>query len=80
MKAKIIEKEKEKKFEPIVVELTIESEEELCDLWHRLNISPSTIEAFDNYNIGQLKYGVYGKSNSFWLAINKFVAEKNLSK
>ena len=36
MKAKIIEKEK--KFEPIKIELTIESEEELCDLWHRANV------------------------------------------
>jgi len=35
MKAKIIEKEN--KFEPITIELTIESEEELCDLWHRVN-------------------------------------------
>jgi hypothetical protein len=30
---------KEKTFEPITLEITIESEDELVDLWHRLNLS-----------------------------------------
>ncbi len=36
MKAKIIKNKP--KFEPIRLEISIESKEELCDLWHRLNM------------------------------------------
>ncbi len=53
MKAKIIEKEKEVKFEPITIELTIESEEQLCDLLNRLNPLGCDI---DGINSGWLKF------------------------
>lgn len=43
MKATTIEKEK--KFEPSHIELIIESEEELVELWHRLNIAHADMQA-----------------------------------
>lgn len=77
MKATIIETKKQ--FEPIEIKLVIESEEELCDLWHRLNISPSYIMSADGYDMELLKHGVTGGISSFWVAINKFVRENNLA-
>jgi len=32
-----------KAFNPIKIELVIESKEELCDLWHRMNLSAVTV-------------------------------------
>lgn len=37
MKTEVLNKKKE--FEPIKLKITIESEQEFCDLWHRLNES-----------------------------------------
>lgn len=42
MKAEI--KIEDQKFNPIKIELTIESEQELCDLWHRFNASKAHID------------------------------------
>jgi len=42
---KVEVKQVEKKFEPIELVITIESEEELCSLWHRLNLSPSVVNS-----------------------------------
>lgn len=50
---KVEVKEKEKEFQPIELAITIESEEELCSLWHRMNESATYI----NKNIlHELKY------------------------
>ena len=40
---KVEVKEVEKKFEPIELVITIESEEELCSLWHRLFLSSNVV-------------------------------------
>lgn len=40
---KVQVKEKPKTFEPIEIKLTIESEEELCDLWHRTAVEPNVL-------------------------------------
>lgn len=39
-------KEKEQEFKPIKLEITIESKEELHELWHRLNIAPCDLEPY----------------------------------
>ena len=36
---KIEEINKKQEFQPIELKITIESEEELCNLWHRFNLS-----------------------------------------
>ncbi len=41
------------KFEPIEIRITVESEEELCDLWLRHNLSGKTV---DKENGCYLKY------------------------
>ena len=37
-------KKTSQEFRPITIELTIESKDELLDLWHRMNMSPRRIE------------------------------------
>jgi hypothetical protein len=54
MKAEIIETKKQ--FEPIEIKLVIESEEQLCDLWHRLNIGRKIFESPEYANKNELKY------------------------
>ena len=48
MKISIVKQEKT--FKPIVLNITIESEEELCALWHRMNIAGSTIRDTSQYS------------------------------
>lgn len=50
MKVKLKEK-KNKDFKPIKISLTIESEQELCDLWHRLNIDRSDVNEVDTWDL-----------------------------
>lgn len=78
MKAKLIEKEKELKFQPITIQLTIENEMELCALWHRLNMSVSSIEGSDYKSIGDLKYSFEDDNSSLWNIIDEQIAKNRL--
>ena len=78
MKTKVIEKEKEVKFEPITIHLTIENEQELCALWHRLNMSVSSIEEVGYASIDTLKYTFDGDSSILWNIINEQIVKKGL--
>ena len=52
---------KKSKFRPISIKLIIESEEELCDLWHRTNVSQIKLqEIIEDY----LKHGCDGTSSN----------------
>lgn len=74
MKAKIIEKQK--KFESITIELTIESAEELCDLWHRLNIG-AVASDYGSYDV--LKHHFSSDVNySMWSTLNTLILDLNL--
>jgi len=74
MKAKIIEKEN--KFEPITIELTIESEEELCDLWHRVNTNEIEI-----ISTNDLKHKANGDGcDELYNILNEYVHVLNLRK
>jgi len=77
MKATIIETKKQ--FEPIEIKLVIESEEELCDLWHRTNISSRKINEMEDYDTSQLKHGVIA-SCTFWDTLEELVEKHNLTK
>ena len=73
---KIQVKEESNKFEPIELTLTIESEEELCDLWHRFNASVYDI---DKESVDYLKHKsitLYDK----WEVIDDLVKQRNLYK
>ena len=44
MRCKVVEEKKVKKFEPITIEVTFESEEEVAYYYNALNISYSRVE------------------------------------
>lgn len=48
-KCKIIESHKEETFEPITLQITIESADEFREMWHRMNLSVVTVrdESFE---------------------------------
>ncbi len=69
-------KEVVKKFEPIELNITIETEEELCDLWHRLNISdPVVLGGITD----KLKYNlIEDRDYKLWSKIDELVESNNL--
>jgi len=74
MKVKVNNKE----FQPIELTITIESEKELCDLWHRLNLSKNEIDSYINT---KLKYESSTQSSfSLWEILNNLVKKYNLKK
>lgn len=73
MKVETVEKTD---FQPIELKITIETPQELCDLWHRANESLSNI----NENISDdLKYEAMGGSVFFDL-LDELVEKNNLYK
>lgn len=44
MKVENVTPKPSKKFQPITFTVTIESEKELQEMWHRLNVSPSRLK------------------------------------
>lgn len=64
-------------FEPITLEITIESEQELCSLWHRLNESAGII----NNNLDNaLKHKCDESLIIFFKKIDVIVESKDLYK
>lgn len=67
---------KEKGFQPIKLKITIESEEELCSLWHRMNVNSKNI---DIHSQDTLKYksctGIF-----LYEKLNYLVKKHNLKK
>jgi len=60
-----VEVTEEEKFEPIEIKLTIESEQELCDLWHRFNAVEGRFNKGGEYvGCGSLKYGACDASSA----------------
>ena len=70
-------KETETKFEPITITLTIESEEELCDLWHRINLAPDVINEHITYH---LKHKTSISSMEFFNKLDSEMERLKLSK
>ena len=63
-------------FQPIELKLTIESERELCNLWHRMNVSEDTVNRNTNEDIRYMcnDEGVL----EFWSKLNELVTKYNL--
>ena len=61
-------------FKPIELKITIESEEELCDLWNRVNTSMNDIPK-ENF----LKHECFD-SIGLWTKLNRLVIKNNLYK
>ena len=74
------------KFEPIELTITIESEKELCDLWHRFNLTKMDMSdklCFENeYREDYEKFLKHKLSNArgVWEKLNELVEIKNLKK
>ena len=71
MKVKVNTK---KEFQPIELTITIESEEELCDLWHRLNVSKNVADTQSNNDLKHRCIDTY----SLWNEIDDLVDINNL--
>ena len=69
--------EQVKEFKPIKLTITIETEEELCSLWHRLNASKATVlkDSGSHY----LKHGV-STNHVLWCRLEELVNVNNLNK
>lgn len=72
---KVEVKEGEKKFTPIVLEVVVESEAELCDLWYRMNASKRTI---DDTQGCLLRHRCLPAGSYFLIALDGLVKEKGL--
>lgn len=75
MKAEITSKKKE--FEPITIELTIESEEELCNLWLRASLGPYII---NKETVSVLKFNADHSDSGLFYALDDEVKRLNLYK
>ena len=53
-KARIIEIEEEPKFKPFKLEITIESEEDLVNLWNRMYLTNKSIDSFNPHGSSKL--------------------------
>jgi len=83
MKVRQIKKEEEKKFKPITLEMTFETEEEAIEFWHRMNVI-----GFNDYaNSRQMKYrkGIEkghlrrtGMARACYCMINDALAEQGI--
>ena len=77
MKAELNTKEKPQ-FEPIKITITIESEEELCDLYHRINIGTGSLESVDYEPLNSLKYGFSSNALNLFNVLDDLIHSRNL--
>jgi hypothetical protein len=65
-------------FVPVVITLTIESEAELCGLWHRVNVRGSVIESDSNNE----RVPLVGISSPvpLWDALNREIIARGIKK
>lgn len=77
---KVIDKTEEKQFQPITLELTIESPEELVDFWHRMYCSQiDLLNVYSRSSVTpQLDPDVPPSSYNIWKELNKYVREESL--
>lgn len=65
------------KFTPVTLEVTFESEQEICNLWHRLNISSGPVNKATD--IAHLKHDA-NDNRDLYPVINDLVQELKLKK
>ena len=77
MNAKVINKKHG--FEPVTIEVKIETAEELCSLWHRLNMAKHNVKTTDDSSSDRelLVYGL-GEDYALWGVLNNLVNKFNL--
>ena len=76
-----LEIENKEKFTPIELKITIESEADLCELWHRFNIGDYTLEGKEPYNSKHILKHLKGEGDyRLWKELDKLVDKLNLKK
>lgn len=66
-----------KGFKPIEIVVTIESEEELCDLWHRINTNSEAINPESGH---ELKHKANDDETDLWDVLDELVSKLKLRK
>ena len=74
MEIKINQEESE--FKPIEITITLQSEEDLCSLWHRFNVSKITVNKDSEHSI---KYEC-AENYNIWKVLDILVDKNNLNK
>lgn len=74
MKVKLINEKME--FQPVKIEITIETPGELCDLWHRLNVGTNTLGKYSD--IEKLVYGPSIMDMDLFDLIDRIVEKNDL--
>lgn len=74
----MIVREKVPTFTPISFEVTVESLEELQELWHRLNVPVYALkETYGDTDLRGFKYNFNGsRTNILWMAVNEALGGK----
>ncbi len=62
-------------FTPVELTITIETEQELCTLWHRLNLPVGVVNKRTDY---ELKYKADGSCYPLFKVVDDIVASSNL--
>jgi hypothetical protein len=65
-----------KEFTPVTLTITFESEEEICNMWHRTNV---TINSLNEDADDSLKYKAR-RASLLWKKMDEIVTSKNLYK
>lgn len=72
-----VEVKDQETFKPITIELVIESEEELCNLWHRINESANSI---NKNKTTDLYYGANDSDQALFNKLDYLVTQLKLKK
>lgn len=67
-----------KEFTPVTITITFESEQEICDMWHRMNVSSCQIRDTSD---SRLKYECKeDEKDLLWALLAEIAISKNLYK
>lgn len=79
MKVKSETIEPVKKFIPVKLEITIETADELCELWHRTNIGLGIVREGHMFGVSnEVAYPEKTTTTPLWITLNAKVIEQGL--